>query len=283
MALFRIGDLARLGGASVRMLRHYHQLGIVEPDHVDAVTGYRSYRSEQVETVRQIVRLRKLGLSLDDIGVVVGNDATDGQFHEILHSRRAELIAEIEAARRSLDEIDRQLADRPQETQMTTPTPDPTSALEFELKSVEPRLVAQLSAVSESWAPEDIGPTIQPLYPELTSRMEAADVAIAGPSTAWYEDTDDGRIHVHATLTIAERPSAPESELGFEIVELPAIDEVASTIHRGTMDDCDTTYQALLEWIAAQGLTAVGYSREIDIECGPGRQWITELQMAVER
>ena len=120
---------------------------------------------------------------------------------------------------------------------------DPTTAhpLEVELKSVAARLVAQLTAVAESWAPDHIGPVIQPLYPELIARMERAGVDIAGPSTAWYEDTEAGRVLVHATLTIAERPNAHPASLGFEVVELPAMAEVASTIHRGTMDNCDQT------------------------------------------
>ena len=128
-----------------------------------------------------------------------------------------------------------------------------------------------------------IGAVIQPLYPELIARLERAGVDIAGPSTAWYEDTAEGRVLVHATLTIAERPSADPASLGFDVVELPALAEVASTIHRGTMDDCDTTYAALLAWIADHGYRARGYSREVDIECGPDGAWITELQLAIER
>jgi effector-binding domain-containing protein len=89
-------------------------------------------------------------------------------------------------------------------------------------------------------------------------------------------------VAVHATLTVADRPDIDPSAYGFEVIELPALNQVASTIHRGTMDNCDTTYQALLEWIERNGYRPLGYSREIDIECGPDRQWITELQIPIE-
>ena len=112
--------------------------------------------------------------------------------------------------------------------------------------------------------------------------MDAAGVEISGPSTAWYEDTSEGRILVHATLTIAEAPIPSSETLGFEITELPALDLVASTIHRGSMDNGDTTYEALLEWIEKHSYVPVGYGREIDIECGPGDNWIVELQVPIK-
>lgn len=44
--MFTIGDFARLGRVSVRMLRHYDSIGLLRPAAVDPHTGYRSYRAE---------------------------------------------------------------------------------------------------------------------------------------------------------------------------------------------------------------------------------------------
>ncbi len=282
MSLLRIGDLARLGGVSVRMLRHYHEVGLLIPEHIDEATGYRSYDAGQLDVLRRIVTLKNFGIPLAQVAELLREQPSAEHVQAILMQRRADLVAEIANAQTSLDHIDRHLDDLRQETPMTGATTPTAGPIDVELKPVSSRLVAQLSAVAESWAPEHIGPVIQPLYPELIARMERAGVAITGPSTAWYEDTDEGRILVHATLTIGARPTADPETLGFEVTELPAIDLVASTIHTGTMDDCDTTYQALLEWIDEHGYRAQGYSREIDIECGPDKEWITELQLAVE-
>ena len=320
MAHLRIGDLARLGGVSVRMLRHYHEIGLLEPLDVDRATGYRLYEADQIEALRRIVALKELGLTLDVVGQIVNGQRTPEQVHALLIGRRDEIVGEIATARSRLHAIDRYLVElttaggsdaaaqaaTPTDAAMATPTDTHTDTttgtptdktfgrtmegammegatmLEVETKPVEARLVAQLTAVAESWAPGDIGPVIQPLYPELVARMEQAGVGVAGPSTAWYDDTTEGRILVHATLGIAERPDAHPGDLGFDVVELPAIPLVASTVHRGTMDDCDVTYEALLAWIDANGYRPVGYSREIDIECGPDRQWITELQIQIE-
>jgi DNA-binding transcriptional MerR regulator len=44
--MLSIGDFARHGRASVRMLRHYDAIGLLQPVHVDQVTGYRSYGAQ---------------------------------------------------------------------------------------------------------------------------------------------------------------------------------------------------------------------------------------------
>jgi hypothetical protein len=46
--MFGIGDFARLGLVSVRMLRHYDAIGLLRPAHVDPFTGHRSYQAAQL-------------------------------------------------------------------------------------------------------------------------------------------------------------------------------------------------------------------------------------------
>jgi DNA-binding transcriptional MerR regulator len=43
-----IGDFARLGRVSVRMLRHYDTIGLLRPEYVDPNSGYRYYRADQL-------------------------------------------------------------------------------------------------------------------------------------------------------------------------------------------------------------------------------------------
>ena len=43
-----IGDFSRVTFLSVKTLRHYHRVGLLEPAEVDAVTGYRRYTTSQI-------------------------------------------------------------------------------------------------------------------------------------------------------------------------------------------------------------------------------------------
>jgi MerR family transcriptional regulator, thiopeptide resistance regulator len=63
---FKVGDLAKQTGVSVRTLHYYEQIGLLSPSHrTDA--GYRVYSEEDVMRLQQIVSLRQIGFSLDQI------------------------------------------------------------------------------------------------------------------------------------------------------------------------------------------------------------------------
>jgi DNA-binding transcriptional MerR regulator len=72
--LLSIGQIARLSGLSVGALRHYDELDLLRPADVDVSSGYRRYRTEQLETARVIARLRELEMSLDEIREVLAID-----------------------------------------------------------------------------------------------------------------------------------------------------------------------------------------------------------------
>ena len=52
-----IGDFSRMTHVSVKALRHYHDLGLLEPAEIDQTTGYRYYRPDQVWIAQVIRRL----------------------------------------------------------------------------------------------------------------------------------------------------------------------------------------------------------------------------------
>ena len=72
--LLVIGRFARLVGLSVGALRHYDEVDLLRPAWVDPDTGYRSYRRDQLETARLIVRLRDLEVPLETIRAFLGTD-----------------------------------------------------------------------------------------------------------------------------------------------------------------------------------------------------------------
>src|SRR6202044_3822591 len=67
-----IGDFSRATHLSVKMLRHYHRVGLLEPADVDPDTGYRRYRPGQIPTAQGIRRFRDLDMPLDEIRAVLG-------------------------------------------------------------------------------------------------------------------------------------------------------------------------------------------------------------------
>lgn len=69
---WKVGDLAKLTGLTVRTLRFYDQIGLLSPSSATE-SGHRLYDDEDLSRLYRIVSLKELGLSLDEVkGVLTG-------------------------------------------------------------------------------------------------------------------------------------------------------------------------------------------------------------------
>src|SRR5260370_16872069 len=106
-----IGDFSRVTFLSVKTLRYYHRVGLLEPAEIDPVTGYRRYASDQIPIAQVIRRFRDLDMPLDDIRSVLRarDQATRSQLIAAHLTRLEETLAETQRAVASL----RDLLERP--------------------------------------------------------------------------------------------------------------------------------------------------------------------------
>ncbi|MEU2056607.1 MerR family transcriptional regulator [Streptomyces bungoensis] len=272
--MFTIGDFARHGRVSVRMLRHYDATGLLRPAHVDPVSGYRYYTAAQLARLNRVIALKELGFTLQQVRDIVDEKVGAEELRGMLRLRRADLEATVAAAGARLVQVEARL--RAIESEGHMPTDDVV------IKTVPAVRVAELTATAASFAPEAIGPVIGPLYDELCRRLEAAGITPSGPGVAYYEDAPEGggRISVHAALQV----SAPLQDGALRILDLPPLDQAATVVHRGSMDAVVPTAQTLAHWIDAHGYRSDGYPREVTLECPENRdEWVTELQAPVSR
>jgi MerR family transcriptional regulator, repressor of the yfmOP operon len=83
----RIGELARAAVTTPRTVRYYEEIGLLPAAGERAAGSHREYGSEDLERLREILRLKQmLGLSLDELKAVVhGEDeraVRRRQYHE---------------------------------------------------------------------------------------------------------------------------------------------------------------------------------------------------------
>jgi DNA-binding transcriptional MerR regulator len=62
----KVGELARRTGLTVRTLHHYHEIGLLEPS-LHTESGHRLYTAGDIARLQQVISLRQLGFSLEDI------------------------------------------------------------------------------------------------------------------------------------------------------------------------------------------------------------------------
>jgi len=72
--MLKIGDFSRICQVTIKTLRHYDRLGLLQPARVDPFTGHRYYSMSQVPHLNRILALREMGLSLQDIKRVLDKD-----------------------------------------------------------------------------------------------------------------------------------------------------------------------------------------------------------------
>jgi DNA-binding transcriptional MerR regulator len=266
--MFGIGDFARHGRVSVRMLRHYDAIGLLRPAHVDPVTGYRSYEARQLSRLNRIVALKDLGFSLQQVQTILDDKVSVEELRGMLRLRRAQLQSQIATDATRLAQVEARLQIIEREGAMP--------ADEVQVKRIPGVRVAELTATAASFEPDSITPVIGPLYDELAARLWRAGLTPTGPGIAWYEDAPDGEgTLVHATLPV---DAGAGDDHDFAIVDLPEIEQAATIVHRGSMDNVMPTIQTLAAWIDANGYRSTGY-RELYIEIGEDRDtWVTELQ-----
>lgn len=67
MKMWKVGELARRTGITVRTLHHYDEIGLLAPS-ARSGSGYRLYTERDIVRLQQILSLRQLGFSLDEVG-----------------------------------------------------------------------------------------------------------------------------------------------------------------------------------------------------------------------
>ena len=65
--MLKIGDFSKLSRVSIRMLRHYDEVGLLKPARIDPFTDYRYYSEAQLPVVFRITALRDIGFGLAEI------------------------------------------------------------------------------------------------------------------------------------------------------------------------------------------------------------------------
>ncbi|MGW2104726.1 MerR family transcriptional regulator [Streptomyces olivaceoviridis] len=96
--MFTIGDFARHGRVSVRMLRHYDATGLLRPAHVDPASGYRHYTAAQLARLDRIIALKDLGLTMKQVRDIVDEKVDPEDIGPVIGPLYDELFRRLDSA-----------------------------------------------------------------------------------------------------------------------------------------------------------------------------------------
>ena len=102
--MLTVTEVSRAYGVSARMLRHYEKLGLIASDRKEDY-AYRVYRPEDIQRLRQILVLRKLRLSLKEIGDIL-NDPGQASAISVFERNLSEMDDELRSLHAVRDVIE---------------------------------------------------------------------------------------------------------------------------------------------------------------------------------
>src|SRR5688500_18681120 len=108
--MFKIGEFSRFTRVSVKTLRHYDEVGLLRPRVVDRFTHYRYYSADQVPRLNQILALRELGFSLEQIGRLLAAALSPEQLRGMFQDKRLEIVTRLREEEEQLGRVDAYLA-----------------------------------------------------------------------------------------------------------------------------------------------------------------------------
>lgn len=283
--MLTIGDFATFAGVSVRTLRFWDREGVLPPADVDPRTGYRRYTAAQLVVAHRVRAFQALGFTLDQIRGLLAEPPGTDRMATMLQALRAEAerdraeaqarVSRIEASLRLMEEMTMSMSDPTTAASTTGPAHDV-------VRKTSPAV--RLATLGESLGPvdpstADYGAVFGRLFGELTGRLAAAGVHPVGPPWNLYETSTDEGLVVHAAFPVAPGWDGDDR---VRVVDHPA-QEVAATIHKGSMAGMPAAYASVAAWIEANDLSVAGGAAEISLEWdGPDSPAnVTELMLPV--
>jgi effector-binding domain-containing protein len=221
--------------------------------------------------------MKDMGLDLSQIALLLDQGPTPDQIRGMLRLKQVELHQQLEEGQARLARIEAWLQAFEQETTMPE--------YDVVIKSVVALQVAQSRGVAPKMEQPELGITLGRLFAEVMGSITQQGATIVGPGITLYYDLEYREREISVGACLAFEGSLFESEQ-VKVVELPAVETMASVIHHGSFSTMHQAYNAILPWIEANGYHICGPNRELNLEFEPGGDestFVTEIQFPVEK
>jgi len=230
--LIPIGEFSGLCQLSVKMLRHYDEIGLLAPAHVDPANGYRYYSLDQLVVAATIRELRRVDMPLADVRSLLSADRPD-EIHDVLGRHRERLCRQLIDSERRLVLIEQFVAKE-------SPMVDIT---EVELPSlrVAARTVEGPSAMT--------GLLVTSAFHELFAALQRDGVAPLGPPIQVVHYGDEERFEHEVCVPVAPDTAMSSDTIVRDLASGPA----AVARHSGPLDEANLVVHSIMGWVEGTG------------------------------
>jgi DNA-binding transcriptional MerR regulator len=242
--LLTIGDFSRMTHLSVKALRHYHDVGLLEPATVDRSSGYRLYDAEQVPIAQVIRRFRELGMPVDEVkSVLSAPDVT---------TRNQVIVAHLERMEDQLEQTKATVAS----LRAVLEAPRAPAPVEYRSLGSTPTLAIRETVTAAGMEAWWVG-----AFQELRKVLSESGAERAGPDGCLYPnemfELEVGEMVAFVPVTSLAVGSGRVQPDALSPVEL------AIMVHEGSYGELDQTYGTLGTYVAERAIGVEGPIREL--------------------
>lgn len=239
--MFKIGDFSKLSSTSIRMLRHYDEIGLLEPEKIDDGSGFRYYSASQLERINKINLFKKFGFSLAIIKEILYQDVDIQKYLEIREKELLEELADIQNKTKQLRSLQEVLSEH-------------TEIINYHVqyKILPAQKVMSLRKTITNFQDE------QEIWQEMYDKAKQLKVKFPPNSTAisvYYDkEFKEESVDLEIQSTIKTLYENTENVVFYEVPER----EVASVIFHGSFEQMPQVTLAIANWIETNAYEIAG-------------------------
>lgn len=263
------------------MLRHYDSIGLLQPQHVDEVTGYRYYAESQFQDAMEIIRLKRYDFSLEQIKWILEN-RDPNQFRDLLRIKIRSSDKHLREKSTIIDEMEQLLGE--DEDVLKRVFQNEKYGI---YTGIEPQryVLRKRSVIPE----KDIDRIVESLHEDAENRG-LFPYSLAG-AVYHGEDYNSNAVDVEVFVPVRKKMGIPKKRgdktwPDHHIAVIPS-HMVVTTIHTGRYDDIGFAWHEIETWIDHSDYKQSGSPYEVYLRSAestvPEYEYITRVCYPVEK
>ncbi len=241
--MLKIGEFSKLSHMSVRMLRHYDEIGLLHPQEVDPITGYRLYGEAQLFSAGKIHVYRGMGFGLTAIAGLL-HESDPQNLRAILECQQESLREQTEEMSQMLRHIKLAIAKLGKESTMVN--------YDVAIKEIGPRYVASVRNILENYNYEGR------LWHYMMKETADQNLKPSNPCLAFgiFHDAEYKERDVDVEIQMTVEGEYHDTE-HVRFKTEPAVC-VASVMHYGSYETIGDADAAVAAWVEKNGYQMCG-------------------------
>jgi effector-binding domain-containing protein len=268
MPMYKIGEFSKITQLTVKTLRYYDEISLLQPAMIDSENSYRYYDEANYEKALKIKTLKKFDFSLKEILEVVDNIEDPQDMTAYLNEKALQLELRMKELKWMKTKIEREVLELKEEKIMK-------EAQKIEIKDLEDILVASVRYKGKY---EDVGQYIGQLFKNVGMNASGTPFSLYYDE-AYTEENADVEVCVAIKKSVNKGGVSTRTLQGEKVVSL---------VHVGSYETLSKSYKRITDYIHENNLISNTPSREIYLK-GPGMlmkgnpdKYQTEIQIPVK-